>query len=101
MKPEKCNCPFFRFILFFVSIIIALSIWYFDEGIHSFSFLTNKNEIFNFLGTVFFIAILPFGIFYLASEKEKYRQSVRKLSALGFIPAILFLLYILIFGSNL
>lgn len=100
MKPEKCNCPFFKFILFFISILIALGIWYFEEGIHSFSFLTNKNEIFNFLGSVFFIAILPIGIFYLTSERKKFKDKSKLFSFLGFIPAVIILLNSLFFNIN-
>jgi hypothetical protein len=95
MNPDKCNCPFFRFFLFLGSVIIALAIWYFDEGVNSFAFLTDKNEIFNFIGTVFFIAIPPFGIFYLVSEKEHLKNKARLLALLGFLPAILFMFYIL------
>jgi hypothetical protein len=87
-------------MLFFISAIISLALWFFKEGKYSFLFLTQRDEIFSFLGTVFLIAILPFGIFYLISENEKYRQSARKLSVLGFIPAIAFLLFILFTGNH-
>jgi hypothetical protein len=63
---------------------IALAIWYLDEGIHTFSFLTDKNEVFNFLGTALFIAVLPIGIFYLASEKERYKEKAKQIAFLGF-----------------
>lgn len=74
-----------------------MAIWYLKQE-KSFSFLSDKNEVFSFLGTVFFIAILPFGIFYWLSEKEKHRQSARKLSVLGFLPAIIYLIYLLTLG---
>lgn len=88
MKKNKYCCRIFPVILIAVSFVIALSIWYFDEDIHSFSFLTDKNEIFNFLGSVLFIAILPIGIFYWLNDKEKYEKRAKEISLLGFLPAI-------------
>jgi hypothetical protein len=73
-----------------------LPVWYFDEGVHTFSFLTDKNEIFNFLGTALFIVVLPIGIFYLASEKERYRVNAKRLAFLGFLPALVVLVFQLI-----
>ena len=88
MEKNKYCCRIFPIILIAVSFVIALAIWYFDEGIHSFSFLTDKNEIFNFLGTVLFIAILPIGIFYWLNDKEKYEKRAKEISLLGFLPAV-------------
>ena len=96
MNTDKCNCPIFRFILFLVSIALALATWYFDEGVHQLTFLTNSKEIVNFLGTVFVIFVLPIGIFYVATEKEKYRPFAKKLSLLGFLPAFFYLIYLLV-----
>ena len=70
MKTNKYCCRIFPIVLILLSAIIASAIWYFEEGTHSFLFLTNKGEIFNFLGTVLFIAIIPIGIFYLATERN-------------------------------
>jgi hypothetical protein len=88
MEKNKYCCRIFPIILLLISLIPARAIWYFDEGIHSFSFLTNKNEIFNFLGTVLFIAIIPIGIFYWLNDKEKYQSQAKAISLLGFLPAI-------------
>ena len=96
MNSNKNCCRIFPFILFLISSLIALAIWYFDEGIHSFSFFTEKYEIFNFLGTALFIALLPIGIFYLALEKEHYSENAKGLALLGFIPALMVLVFQLV-----
>jgi hypothetical protein len=88
MERNKYCCRIFPIILIVIAFVIALAIWYFDEGKHSFSFLTNKNEIFSFLGTVLFIAVIPIGIFYWLNDKEKYQERAKALSLLGFLPAI-------------
>jgi hypothetical protein len=90
--PKNC-CRIFPFILFLISFLIALGMWYFDEGIYSFSFLADKNEIFNFFGTALFISVLPIGIFYLASEKERYSENAKKIALLGFMPALVVLVF--------
>ncbi|HPE76014.1 MAG TPA: hypothetical protein P5210_06540 [Draconibacterium sp.] len=96
MEKNKYCCRIFPIILLLISLIPALAIWYFDEGVHSFSFLTNKNEIFNFLGTVLFISVIPIGIFYWLNDKEKYRSQAKIISLLGFLPAIGVLGFILL-----
>jgi len=96
MEPNKYCCRIFPIILIVISFCIALAIWYFDEGIHSFSFLIDKDEIFNFLGTVLFIAIIPIGIFYWLNDKEKYKARAKEISLLGFLPAIGVLGFILL-----
>jgi len=88
MEKNKYCCRIFPVILIVISMIFALAIWYFDEGKQSFSFLTNKNEVFSFLGTVLFIAVIPIGIFYWLNEKEKYQARAKAISFIGFIPAI-------------
>ena len=95
MKQNKYCCRIFPVILLFISFLTALSIWYFEEGIHSFSFLTNKDEIFGFIGSVLFIAIIPIGIFYWLNDKEKYESRAKVLSLLGFLPAFGVLAFIL------
>lgn len=84
MKTSKNCCRIYPIILIAVAFVLALAIWYFEEGLHSFSFLINKNEIFNFLGTALFIALIPIGIFYLATEKERFKNNAKKLALLGF-----------------
>jgi len=95
MKQYKTCCRIFPVILIIISFLIALSIWYFEEEIHSFSFLTDKDEIFNFLGTVLFIAIIPIGIFYWLNDKEKYQARAKAFSLLGFLPAVGVLVFII------
>ena len=88
MEKNKYCCRIFPVILIVISLVIALGIWYFEEGIRSFSFLTDKDEIFNFLATVLFIAIIPIGIFYWLNDKEKYQTQAKTISLLGFLPAV-------------
>jgi len=94
METNKYCCRIFPIILIIISLIIALALWYFDEGAHSFSFITNKNEIFNFIGTILFIAIIPIGIFYWLNDIEKYQSRAKAISLLGFLPAIGVLVFI-------
>ncbi len=68
MKENKTCCRIYPIILILISTVFALAIWYLDERFYSFSFLTDKNEIFNFIGSLLFISILPIGLFYFLSE---------------------------------
>jgi hypothetical protein len=95
MEPNKYCCRIFPIILLVISFFIALTIWYFDEGIRSFTFLTDKDEAFGFVGSVLFIAIIPIGIFYWLNDKEKYKARAKALSLLGFLPALGLLGFIL------
>lgn len=95
MKTNKLCCRIFPVVILLISMLIGASIWFFDEGKHSFSFLTDKDEIFNFLGTVLFISIIPIGIFYFLNDKEKYQSKARAISLLGFLPAFGVLGYII------
>ncbi len=97
MEKNKFCCRIFPIILILISVIFALAIWYFDEGTRSFSFLANKNEIFNFIGTILFIAILPIGIYYWLNDKEKYQEKAKAFSLLGFLPAVGVLGFILLY----
>ena len=95
MEKNKYCCRIFPIVLIIISFFIGLAIWYFDEGIRSFSFLTDKDEVFGFLGTVLFISIIPIGIFYWLNDKEKYRERAKAFSLLGFLPAFGVLSFIL------
>jgi predicted nucleic acid-binding Zn ribbon protein len=99
MEKNKYCCRIFPILLTVISIVIALALWYSEEGKHSFSFLTDKDEIFNFLGTVLFIAIIPIGIFYWLNDKEKYQQRAKVISLLGFLPAIILLVFIIVVNN--
>ena len=74
-----------------ISTILAGAIWYYDEGIHSFTFLKNLDEFINYMGTVLFIAIIPIGLFYYLVGKEKYESKAKQLALLGFIPSLVVL----------
>ncbi len=95
MEKNKYCCRIFPVVLIFLSFVISLAIWYSDEGKHSFRFLTNKDEVFNFIGTVLFIAVLPIGLFYWLNDKEKYESRAKAISLIGFLPAIVVLAVIL------
>lgn len=94
MAKNKLCCRIFPIILIVISFLVSLALWYFDGGIRSFSFLTNREEVFNFIGSGLFISLIPIGIFYWLNEKEKYQSKAKELSLLGFIPALLFLVYV-------
>ena len=96
MKINKYCCRVFPIILMIIAFVFAVAIWYFEEGMHSFAFLSNKNEIFNFFGTVLFIVIIPIGIFYLVTEKERFRNNAGKLAMIGFLPAVIYLLFVIL-----
>ncbi len=89
-------CRIFPIILILISFVISLGLWYFDEGIHSFSFLTDKGEIFSFIGTVLFVSVIPIGIFYWLNDKKKYQSKARAISLLGFLPAISSFVYLFV-----
>ena len=97
MDKNKYCCRIFPVVLTFISLVIALAIWYFEEGIRSFSFLTDKDEIFGFFGSVLFIAIIPIGIFYWLNDKEKYQEQAKAISLLGFLPALAVLGFIVFY----
>ncbi len=91
MTENKMCCRIFPIVLLFISLILNSAIWFFDEKNYTFSFLTDKTEIFNFLGTLLFIAIIPIGLFYWLNDKEKFRNKARVISLIGFLPPILIL----------
>lgn len=93
MQNKKWCCRIFPILLIMVSFFLSLGIWYFKIEFHSFSFLTDKNEIFTFIATVLFVVIIPIGIFYWLNDKENYQSKARAISLLGFLPAILLLIF--------
>lgn len=95
MKNKKLCCRIFPIVLILLSAILATGIWYFDESVHRLTFLKDWGEFFNYLGTVLFISIIPIGLFYNLVEKEKYESKARQLSLLGFLPAVVFFVYLL------
>lgn len=96
MKNKKLCCRIYPVILIVLSAILSAALWYFDEGIHDFLFLKDKGEFFNYAGTVLFVSIVPIGLFYYLVEKERFESRARPLSLLGFLPALLFLVFTLV-----
>lgn len=96
MGQNKRCCRIFPIVLIAVSAIIAAAIWYFDEGQNQFGFLKSWSDFMNYMGTALFVAIIPIGIFYWLNDKEKYQNNAKQLSLLGFLPAILFLVFIIV-----
>lgn len=52
---------------------------------------SERGTFFDFLGISFAIAVLPVGVFYYLSDKEKFEKSARPLSLLGFFPALFYM----------
>jgi len=96
MPRNKLCCRIFPIIVIIISAIIGAAIWYFDEGVHEFNFISDRNEFFNYLGTMLFIAILPIGLFYWLNDKEKYQNRARPLALLGFLPAVIYLVFLIL-----
>lgn len=69
---------------------------YFCEGVHEFRFLADRDEFLNFVGMSLSIALLPIGIFYYLNDKEKYQSKARQLALLGFVPAVVFLVFLIL-----
>ena len=98
MNNRNICCGLFPIILTIISTIFALAIWYFHEDVHQFTFLNNWGEFINFLSTILFISIIPIGLFYFFSEKEKYQQKAKLIALLGFLPVVILLIFILVYS---
>ncbi len=94
-KENRWCCRVYPIVLVLISAIIAVGIWYFNKDVHSLVFLKNWTELINFVGTVLFVAILPIGIFYYLNEKEKFQDKAKLWALSGFIPALLYLVFII------
>lgn len=94
MTKSKSCCRIFPIVLILMSAVFSSVIWYLDEAAHQFVFLSNRNEFFNFVGVSLSIALLPIGIFYYLSDKEKYQTKARQLALLGFLPALVFIVFL-------
>lgn len=95
MPKNNLCCRIFPIVLILISVLISTGIWYFEEGVHSFIFLTDGGEFINFLGTVLFVVLLPIGLFYYLNDKNKYQDKARQISFLGFVPALVLLVFII------
>ena len=84
------------FLIFFVSVLLSILLFYFEEERYNFKFLVETNELFIFLFSVVLIFALPIGIYFLTEESNKISKYSIYLAFLGFIPSI-FLLFVVIF----
>ena len=91
MQKNNLCCRIYPVVIILVSAIISAAIFYFREGMHEFSFLIEKGAFFDFFGVSLVIAVLPVALFYYLSDKERFENSARPLSLLGFIPALIYL----------
>ncbi len=96
MQNKKLCCRIYPVVLIILSAILSAAIWYFDEGAHDLVFLKDRGEFFNYAGTVLFVSVVPIGLFYYFMEKERFDSKARQWSLLGFLPAIFFLLIIIV-----
>jgi len=95
MPKNKLCCRIYPIILIFIAALISAGLWYFDEAVHEFKFLSDGGEFFNYLGTSLSIALLPIGLFYYLSGKEKYESRARLLALLGFLPSVGLLIFLI------
>ncbi|WP_346861322.1 hypothetical protein [uncultured Draconibacterium sp.] len=96
MTNNKLCCRIFPIVSILIATVLSACIWYFDEGVHRLSFLSDRDEFFNFVGVSLSIALLPIGIFYYLNDKEKYQTKARQLALLGFLPALLFIVFLIV-----
>ncbi|HYQ56474.1 MAG TPA: hypothetical protein VEP89_03925 [Draconibacterium sp.] len=96
MQKNKLCCRIYPVVIILVSAVISAAIFYFREGAHQFRFLTEKGAFFDFFGISMVIAVLPVALFYYLSEKEQFQDSARPISLLGFVPALIYLIFILL-----
>jgi hypothetical protein len=83
------------FFLAAVSIVISVAIFFFEEGRHSFGFLIDLAEVFNFIILFVLVTIIPLTI-YLLTGTSKYARSSIYLSLIGYIPAMFLLVLTLV-----
>ena len=95
-ETNRWCCRIYPIVLILISTVIAAAIWYFKGEVHHFTFLKSRGEFIQFAGSVLFVAILPIGLFYYLNDKEKYQQKAKQLALFGFIPALLFLVFIIL-----
>ena len=91
MKNKKLCCRIYPVVLIFISTAITLLFRFLGENSQNFFAIANKDELFNLLGIVLFVALVPIGLFYYLVEKEKYENKARQLAILGFLPALIIL----------
>ncbi len=96
MAKSAWCCRIFPVVVILASAFIAAGIWYFDEGVHKLSFLHSRDDFFTFLGISLSIALLPIGIFYYLSGREKYENRARPLALLGFLPALAYMVFLML-----
>lgn len=94
-ENSRWCCRIFPLVLILVSAIIAAAIWYFSENRMQLTFLYHWREFVRFVGSVLFVAVLPIGLFYYLNDVEKFKKKAKLLALLGFIPALLYLVFII------
>lgn len=95
MLKNKLCCRIYPVVIILVSAFISAAIFYFRDEVGQFRFLTEKGAFFDFLGISMVIAVLPVALFYYLTEKERFQNSARPLSLLGFAPALVYLAFFL------
>lgn len=96
MQKNNLCCRIYPVVIILVSAVISAAIFYFNEGAHQFRFLSEKGAFFDFFGISLAIAVLPVALFYYLSEREKFENSARPLSLLGFVPALMYLVFLML-----
>lgn len=96
MQKNKLCCRIYPVVIILVSAIVSAAIFYLKDGAHEFRFLSEKGVFFDFLGVSMAIALLPVALFYSLSDKERYANSARPLSLLGFLPALIYLVFLML-----
>ncbi|WP_297100746.1 hypothetical protein [uncultured Draconibacterium sp.] len=90
LKNNLC-CRIYPLVILLVSALISFGIFYFKEATTVLEIFSGRGVFFDFLGISFAIAVLPVGVFYYLSDKEKFEKSARPLSLLGFLPALVYM----------
>jgi hypothetical protein len=83
------------FILLAISFLTAITLFFFDEGYHSFDFLINSTELKNLFVMTILVSVAPL-VIYLFTVESKFKHLSFRLSLLGYLPAMVLLLIILI-----
>ncbi|MDX8340766.1 hypothetical protein SLH46_16335 [Draconibacterium sp. IB214405] len=90
LKNNLC-CRIYPVVILLISALISFGILYLKEATTVVKVFSDRGTFFDFLGIAFAIAVLPVALFYYLSDKEKFEKSARPLSMLGFIPALIYM----------
>lgn len=95
-QNKRWCCRIFPLVMIAISVVIALFIRYFSNEVGLFHFMNSWRTFSQFAGMVLFVAVLPIGLFYYLNDKEKYEQKAKLLALLGFIPALLYMVFLIL-----